>query len=222
MEIRESVSDQTDPKLPKPCKGWLPLAGTSAPRTVSLVLPAMPHGVPSQPGAKDTRGALTGALGAAPRRGRQLRAAGTARTGHRRRRRPPPRGPKAEPLPSTAPAAGREPVPAGRRVRRSPGDAAEHHGTGHGAAAGQEPPPHGGGGSRRGVPPAAGAAAEAERRGPVPVPAPPAPRRRRRRPARAAGAGRRPAPHAASRVTPEVARAAGRGASTSGHTWASP
>lgn len=146
MEIRESVSDQTDPKLPKPCKGWLPLAGTSAPRTVSLVLPAMPHGVPSQPGAKDTRGALTGALGAAPRRGRQLRAAGTARTGHRRRRRPPPRGPKAEPLPSTAPAAGREPVPAGRRVRRSPGDAAEHHGTGHGAAAGQEPPPHGGGG----------------------------------------------------------------------------
>lgn len=146
MEIRESVSDQTDPKLPKPCKGWLPLAGTSAPRTVSLVLPAMPHGVPSQPGAKDTRGALTGALGAAPRRGRQLRAAGTARTGHRRRRRPPPRGPKAEPLPSTAPAAGREPVPAGRGVRRSPGDAAEHHGTGHGAAAGQEPPPHGGGG----------------------------------------------------------------------------
>lgn len=34
--------------------------------------------------------------------------------------------------------------PAGLGVPRSPGDAAQHHGTGHGTAAHQQPSPHGG------------------------------------------------------------------------------
>lgn len=40
----------------------------------------------------------------------------------------------------------------GTGAPRSPGDTAQHHGTGHGAAAGQEPPPHGGRGGGRGRP----------------------------------------------------------------------
>lgn len=45
---------------------------------------------------------------------------------------------------------GRGPVPVGRGTLRSPGDATQHHCTGHGTAAGQKPSPDGGRGGGRG------------------------------------------------------------------------